>query len=78
MKRIITMFALVSLTIVGLFFANQTLLLAKPSVTATETMLTANQLYENGQYEQAAQAYEQLVDQGYADSVVLQSGKRLL
>jgi tetratricopeptide (TPR) repeat protein len=70
MKRIITMFALVSLTIVGLFLANQTLLLAKPSVTATETMLTANQLYENGQYEQAAQAYQQLVDQGYADSVL--------
>jgi hypothetical protein len=70
MKRIITMFALISLTIVGLFLANQALLLAKPSVTAPETMLTANQLYENGQYAQAAQAYQQLVDQGYADSAL--------
>jgi hypothetical protein len=58
------------LTIVGLFLANQGLLLAKPSVTATETMLTANQLYESGQYAQAAQAYQQLVDQGYADSAL--------
>jgi tetratricopeptide (TPR) repeat protein len=70
MKRILTTFALVTLTIVGLFFANQALLLAKPSVTAPETMLTGNQLYESGQYAQAGQAYQQLVHQGYADSVL--------
>jgi hypothetical protein len=70
MKRIITTFALVSVTIIGLFLANQALLLAEPSVTATETMLTANQLYESGNYAQSAQAYQQLVDQGYADSAL--------
>jgi len=70
MKRIVTTFAFVSLTIVALFLANQALLLAKPSVTAVETMWTANQLYETGQYVQAAQAYQQLVDQGYADSAL--------
>jgi hypothetical protein len=70
MKRIITTFALVSITIISLFLANQALLLAEPSVTATETMLTANQLYESGQYGQSAQAYQQLVDQGYADSAL--------
>jgi hypothetical protein len=70
MKRIITTFALVSLTIVGLFFVNQARLLAKPSVSGTEAMLTANQLYDSGQYPQAAQAYQQLVDQGYADSAL--------
>lgn len=70
MKRIVTMFALVSLTIVALFLGNQASLFAKPSVTAAETMWTANQLYETGQYEQAAYAYQQLVDQGYASSAL--------
>jgi hypothetical protein len=70
MKRIITMFTLVSLTIMGLVLANQALLYAKPSVTAAESMLTANHLYESGQFTQAAQAYQQLVDQGYADGAL--------
>jgi tetratricopeptide (TPR) repeat protein len=70
MKRIITVFTLISLSIVGLFFANQALLLAKPSATATEMMLTANQLYEAGQYAQAAQGYQQLADQGFTDSAL--------
>ncbi len=70
MKRIITMFTLVTLTIVGLFLANQKLLYARPLITATETMLTANQLYEAGQFSQAAQAYQQLVDQGFADGAL--------
>jgi len=70
MKRIITMFVIVSLTIGALFLANQALLFAKPSVTAAETMWTANQLYEAAQYAQAAQAYQQLVDQGYANSAL--------
>jgi tetratricopeptide (TPR) repeat protein len=33
-------------------------------------MSTANQLYETGQYGQAAQAYQQLVDQGFSDSAL--------
>ena len=53
-----------------LFLANQTLLLAKPSVTASDTMSTANHLYDTGQFGQAAQAYQQLVDQGFADSAL--------
>lgn len=35
-----------------------------------ETMLRANQLYENGRYSEAAQTYQQLVDQDYADSAL--------
>ena len=66
MKRIITVFSLISITIIGLFLVNQVQLLAKPS----DTMSTANQLYETGQYGQAAQAYQQLVDQGFTDSAL--------
>jgi tetratricopeptide (TPR) repeat protein len=66
MKRMITIFSLISITIIGLFLANQVQLLAKPS----DTMSTANQLYETGQYSQAAQAYQQLVDQGFTDSAL--------
>ena len=66
MKRIIIVFSLISITIIGLFLVNQVQLLAKPS----DTMSTANQLYETGQYSQAAQAYQQLVDQGFTDSAL--------
>jgi tetratricopeptide (TPR) repeat protein len=69
MKRMI-MLTVVFLTLIGLFAVNQTLLLAKSSATASDTMLTANQLYEAGQFAQAAQGYQQLVDQGYADSAL--------
>jgi tetratricopeptide (TPR) repeat protein len=68
MKRIIIVMTLTILTIMGLFFTNQMLLLAKSSATASDAMITANQLYETGQYLQSAQAYQQLVDQGYVDS----------
>jgi tetratricopeptide (TPR) repeat protein len=68
MKRIIIVITLTILTIMGLFFTNQMLLLAKSSATASDAMITANQLYETGQYLQSAQAYQQLVDQGYVDS----------
>ena len=54
MKRIITVSSLIAITIIGLFLVNQVQLLAKPS----DTMSTANQLYETGQYSQAAQAYQ--------------------
>jgi tetratricopeptide (TPR) repeat protein len=59
-----------SLTLMVLFLTNQTLLLAKPSVTASDAMSTANQLYDAGQFSQAAQSYQQLVDQGFADSAL--------
>jgi hypothetical protein len=55
---------------IGLFAANQTRLLARSPQTATDTMLTAGQLYEAGQYGQAVQAYQQLADQGFADSAL--------
>jgi hypothetical protein len=70
MKRVL-MISLVALTMIGLFAANQRLLVAKsPAASAGEVMDTANQLYEAGQYTQAAQAYEQLVEQGMADSAL--------
>lgn len=74
MKRIV-MIALIALTMIGLFAANQTLLSAQASVSPSSTaeieiMRTANQLYEAGQFAQAAQAYEQLVGQGIADSAL--------
>ena len=69
MKRMM-MVALIALTMAGLFAANQTRLFARPSTTAREAMLTANQLYEAGRFAQAAQAYEQLADQGYAGSAL--------
>jgi len=40
---------------------------AKPLLDR-ETMVRANQLYENGRYSEAVQTYQQLVDQDYADS----------
>jgi tetratricopeptide (TPR) repeat protein len=83
MKRI-ALITLIALTMIGLFAANQTRLLAKSSSTITEssmmneksssmaaeTMFTASQLYEMGQFTQAAQAYQQLADQGFADSAL--------
>jgi tetratricopeptide (TPR) repeat protein len=69
MKRIIVL-ALILLAMIGLFAANQTRLLARSPATATDKMRTASQLYEAGQYAQAAQAYQQLADQGFADSVL--------
>jgi tetratricopeptide (TPR) repeat protein len=69
MKRMM-MVALIALTMAGLFAANQTRLFARPSTTARDAMLTANQLYEAGHFAQAAQAYEQLADQGYAGSAL--------
>jgi hypothetical protein len=74
MKRAF-LIALIVLTMIGLFAVNQTRLLAKSTpvasaTSASETMQTANGLYEVGQYSQAAQAYQHLVDQGFADSAL--------
>ena len=71
MKKTVSLI-LISLMMIGLLMVIQTGLpaSAKPPADPTETMQTANQLYENGQFAQAAQAYEQLVDQGFADSAL--------
>ena len=70
MKRTMVIFALMSLTVVVLFVGNQTWLFAKPPLAAQDTLATARQLYEGGQYAQAAQGYQQLADQGFADSAL--------
>ncbi len=70
MKRTIVIFSLMVLTVLMLFVANQVMLYAKPPVAAKETMATANQLYESSQFAQAAQGYEQLIDQGFTDSTL--------
>jgi len=69
MKRI-TLITLIALTMITLFAASGTRLLAEPLSSAGATMQVANQVYESGQFEQAVQAYEQLVAQGYEDSVL--------
>lgn len=69
MKRIV-MITLIALAMIALFAANQTMLLARPSVTAGDAMFTANELYEMGHFAQAAQAYEQLASQGYSDAAL--------
>jgi tetratricopeptide (TPR) repeat protein len=75
MKRIVLV-SLIALTMIGLFIANQTHLLADSERTAEspevalEAMRTANQLYEAGQYAQAAQAYQQLANQGFANGAL--------
>jgi hypothetical protein len=75
MKRIVLV-SLIALTMIGLFVANQTHLLANSDpaagspAAALEAMRTANQLYEAGQYAQAAQAYQQLAGQGFASGAL--------
>lgn len=76
MKRIVLV-CLLALTMISLFAANQTRLLANSntasagsSAAAQEAMRTADQLYEAGQYAQAAQAYQQVVDQGFVESAL--------
>lgn len=76
MKRIVFV-ALIALTMIGLFAANQTRLLANSEMVGAgspavglEAMRTANDLYETGHYAQAVQAYEQLTSQGFADGAV--------
>jgi len=83
MKRIL-LIAAIALTMVGLLAASGVRLLGpSPSpvhaagsagsslpLAPIETMVTAGQLYEAGQYAQAAQAYQQLADQGYSDGAL--------
>jgi tetratricopeptide (TPR) repeat protein len=57
--------ALALALLLAVVFPNQ----AKPLLDR-ETMLRANQLYENGRYNEAMQTYKQLVDQDYADSAL--------
>jgi tetratricopeptide (TPR) repeat protein len=44
--------------------------LAAPQQNGIDTMAMAHQLYESGQYAKAAEAYQQLVDQGYSDAAL--------
>jgi tetratricopeptide (TPR) repeat protein len=73
MKRI-AFIALISLAMFALLAVNGTQLLAGAAApaagAAAEVMRSAGALYESGQFGQAAQAYEQLVDQGYVDSAL--------
>ncbi len=48
----------------------QSAVLAGPPAGPTDTMVTANRLYESGDFAQAARLYQQLVDDGYTDSGV--------
>jgi tetratricopeptide (TPR) repeat protein len=72
------MIILIFLTMLSLFVVNQAQLLAKTpamsdrrsAAVASETMFTANEFYEMGQFAQAAQVYQQLVDQGFTDSAL--------
>ena len=69
MKRTLILI-LTTLTIAGMVTITNVLVQAKPITNAAQTMQTANQLYESGQVAQAAQAYQQLVDQGFSDSAL--------
>ncbi len=68
MKRTLVVFSLICLTLLGLWVVNQVPTLAKSSETSATA--AADQLYETGQYALAAQAYQQLADQGYTDSAL--------
>ncbi len=70
MKRIIVVITLTTVLITAIVLTQQVLLLANSSATAGQSMATANQLYEAGQFVPAAQAYQQLIDQGYQDSAL--------
>jgi tetratricopeptide (TPR) repeat protein len=73
MKRI-ALITLISLAMFALLAVNGSLLLARAAMpveeAAADAMRTANGLYESGQFGQAAQVYEQLVDQGYVDTAL--------
>lgn len=70
MKRLATMFILMAVVIGGLFIANQAFTLAKSSTSASDAMRTAGQLYDAGHFTEAAQSYQQVVDQGVVDSAL--------
>jgi len=63
LKIIYTASALAFSLLLAVFIPSQ----AKPLLDR-ETMNRANQLYENGHYSEAAQTYQQLVEQDYVDS----------
>ncbi len=73
MKRI-ALIALIALIMFAVLAINGSQLLASAATpaaeAAAEAMHVANGLYESGQFVQATQAYEQLVDQGYVDSAL--------
>ena len=68
-KRVVsTVIAVMFIAAMGVTIAVQPLL--AQSSTPEDSMRTAEQLYARGEYELAAQSYQQLVDQGYADSTL--------
>jgi hypothetical protein len=66
-KKTLITFMTASLLTLALLLVVYTPNQAKPLLDR-ETMLRANQLYENGRYSEAALTYQQLVDQSYVDS----------
>lgn len=68
-KRILTVFTLIVLTTAALLWVGQAQTLAK-SPPAAGAMENANQLYQSGRFELAAQSYQQLANQGFADSAL--------
>lgn len=69
-KRLITIFTFIVVATAVLFFGSQMPLQAASTATTGDALATASQLYQSGQYALAAQTYQQLVDQGYADSAL--------
>jgi tetratricopeptide (TPR) repeat protein len=69
MKRIISISLLFLVTLVALIIFSA-LSTAGASTPDTARMGTANQFYESGEFRQAAEAYEQIVDQGVQDSIL--------
>ena len=63
-KTLTTMFIFLGLALILGLLAGRSLL------TQTADMSVANSLAANGRYAEAAQAYQQLIDQGAADSAV--------
>jgi hypothetical protein len=71
MKRLAILMTLIALMLAGLFAASQAHSLAKStSTTVADAMTTAQQFYDAGRFSQAAQSYQQLVDNGAADSAL--------
>ncbi len=69
MRTRFSIFVLVGLSSVILFFSYVKFSFAQDN-TQTETMLLANQVYEQGNFDEAARIYEELVSSGIQDGVL--------
>ncbi len=67
-------FFLISLTVIALMVtvvaATEAATTMSPSADSQQAMQTAEQLYRKGQYALAAETYQQVADQGFADSAL--------